>query len=126
MEHVLKNLSELLISLIALVFSLQAQPTEFPLGAPVISTDFQKIESIETREQDYFNKKGKYQYIKDGNFEVVEYETIDANKNKVYGYEIIEETPTQIIHTGYGPQAQQRTYVIQKPTFTSKSASTTP
>jgi len=50
------------------------------------------------------------QELFDGYSEIHVYET----PNKQYGYEIIENINGNSVHTGYGPESQERTYIIHK------------
>jgi hypothetical protein len=88
-------------------------------GSLALADRLEKVEAEKAYQDTYFAERGKYeQKLKQNGKEVHVYEG-----PKGWGYVIIEETDTEIIHTGYGPEAAERTYRRQKPPYV---ASTTP
>jgi hypothetical protein len=85
------------------------------LGAGTMGAVPKSLDSVIQDEQArVFAETGEYVQIM-----VNVYETPKGE----WGYDIWKETKTDIISTGYGPEAESRTYMREKPQLT---ASTTP
>lgn len=100
-------------------------------GGEVIKPLDAKAE-IQTEQDALFQKYGEYVQVtkdgraltKDGEVQEVgvtakvpantEIHVISGSRGK--GYQIIETTDTQVIHTGYGIDAEEMTYTVDKPT----------
>lgn len=75
----------------------------------VFALSLSEKQLIETEQNAYFQRTGTY--FQDKGTEV----KVHTYKGICEGYVIEEETPTQIISTGYGLLADDYTYVYEKP-----------